>query len=123
MLYKFLTGTTSFVKERFQRAGYDEVFRIIREEYPLRSSSRLLLYERARSGRLNRRMGQRLNSLAAVAEAARMRLDGRLRDEPIAAMLSTDPRRVKGWRPSPRRTYFGGKGRQCADRTGFPPGE
>jgi tetratricopeptide (TPR) repeat protein len=41
LLYELLTGTTPFDKERFRRAGYDEIRRIIREEEPPRPSTRL----------------------------------------------------------------------------------
>jgi serine/threonine protein kinase/pimeloyl-ACP methyl ester carboxylesterase len=41
LLYELLTGTTPFDKERFKRAGYDEMRRIIREEEPPKPSTRL----------------------------------------------------------------------------------
>jgi WD40 repeat protein/serine/threonine protein kinase len=41
LLYELLTGTTPFDRERFKRAGYDEVRRIIREEEPPKPSTRL----------------------------------------------------------------------------------
>src|SRR4026208_1379074 len=41
LLYELLTGTTPFDKGRFQRAVYDEIRRIIREEEPPRPSTRL----------------------------------------------------------------------------------
>ena len=41
LLYELLTGTTPITKERFQRAAYDEIRRIIREETPPRPSARL----------------------------------------------------------------------------------
>jgi serine/threonine-protein kinase len=41
LLYELLTGTTPFAKERFQQAGYDEIRRIIREEEPLKPSTRI----------------------------------------------------------------------------------
>jgi serine/threonine protein kinase/WD40 repeat protein len=41
LLYELLTGTTPFDKERLSKAGYDEMRRIIREEEPLRPSTRL----------------------------------------------------------------------------------
>jgi serine/threonine protein kinase/WD40 repeat protein len=59
------------------------------------------LLNRARAGRFSRQMGQRLDSLAAVAEAARIRADERLRDEAIAALALPDVRRVPGWRSTP----------------------
>jgi tetratricopeptide (TPR) repeat protein len=41
LLYELLTGTTPFDKERFQEAGYDEIRRIVREEEPLKPSTRI----------------------------------------------------------------------------------
>jgi len=41
LLYELLTGTTPFTKDRFQKAGFDEIRRIIREEEPPRPSTRL----------------------------------------------------------------------------------
>src|SRR5690242_5335527 len=41
LLYELLTGTTPFNKGRFERAAYDEIRRIIREEDPPRPSTRL----------------------------------------------------------------------------------
>ncbi len=41
LLYELLTGTTPFTKERFQRAAYDEIRRIIREEEPPKPSTRI----------------------------------------------------------------------------------
>src|SRR5207249_5057387 len=41
LLYELLTGTTPFDKERFKRAAYDEIRRIIRDEEPPRPSTRL----------------------------------------------------------------------------------
>jgi len=41
LLYELLTGSTPFEKERFRQAGYDEVRRIIREEEPLKPSTRI----------------------------------------------------------------------------------
>jgi WD40 repeat protein len=61
----------------------------------------LALLNRARAGRFSRQMGQRLDSLAAVAKAARIQPDERLRDEAIAALALPDVRRVPGWRSAP----------------------
>src|SRR5437016_6160399 len=47
----------------------------------------------ARTGRFSRQMGQRLDSLAALEKAARIRPDERLRDEAIAALALPDIRR------------------------------
>lgn len=41
LLYELLTGTTPFSKERFQKAAYDEIRRIIREEEPSKPSTKL----------------------------------------------------------------------------------
>ena len=46
------------------------------------------------AGRFSRQMGQRLDSLDALARAARIQPDERLRDEAIAAMALPDVRRV-----------------------------
>jgi serine/threonine protein kinase/WD40 repeat protein len=41
LLYELLTGTTPFDRDRFRRAAFDEIRRIIREEEPPRPSTRL----------------------------------------------------------------------------------
>src|SRR5262249_51564904 len=41
LLYELLTGSTPFDQERFKRAAYDEIRRIIREEEPPKPSTRL----------------------------------------------------------------------------------
>jgi WD40 repeat protein/serine/threonine protein kinase len=41
LLYELLSGTTPFDQERLRAAGYDEIRRIIREEEPLRPSTRV----------------------------------------------------------------------------------
>lgn len=41
LLYELLTGTTPFDKERLRTASFDEIRRIIREEEPLKPSSRI----------------------------------------------------------------------------------
>ena len=41
LLYELLTGTTPFDSERFKTATFEEIRRIIREEEPLKPSSRL----------------------------------------------------------------------------------
>ncbi|HEV3117273.1 MAG TPA: WD40 repeat domain-containing serine/threonine protein kinase, partial [Gemmataceae bacterium] len=61
----------------------------------------LSLLNQARAGRFSRQMGQRLNSLDALAKAARLRPDERLRDEAIAAMALPDVRPGPGWRALP----------------------
>jgi eukaryotic-like serine/threonine-protein kinase len=54
----------------------------------------LALLNQARAGRFSRQIGQRLDSLAALAKAAQIRPDERLRDEAIAAMALPDVRGV-----------------------------
>ncbi|HVJ81354.1 MAG TPA: serine/threonine-protein kinase, partial [Planctomycetia bacterium] len=41
LLYELLTGTTPFTRDRFKKAAYDEIRRIIREEDPPKPSTRL----------------------------------------------------------------------------------
>jgi WD40 repeat protein/serine/threonine protein kinase len=41
LLYELLTGTTPFDKERLRAVGYDEIRRIIREEEPVKPSTRI----------------------------------------------------------------------------------
>src|SRR4029453_14351501 len=41
LLYELLTGTTPFDGDRFKKAAFDEIRRIIREEEPPRPSTRL----------------------------------------------------------------------------------
>jgi serine/threonine protein kinase len=47
LLYELLTGTTPFDRETFNKASYDEMRRIIREDEPPRPSGRLSTMERA----------------------------------------------------------------------------
>jgi serine/threonine protein kinase/WD40 repeat protein len=62
------------------------------------------LYNQARAGRFSRQMGQRTQSLDAVARAARIRRDDHLRDEAIAALALPDLRRGDSWEGSPTGT-------------------
>ena len=41
LLYELLTGTTPFDKERFEKAAYDEIRRIVREEEPPKPSTKI----------------------------------------------------------------------------------
>ena len=69
----------------------------------------LSLYEQARARRFSRQLGQRLDSLDALAEAAAIRPDERLRDEATAAMALPDVRLRPGrhaWPPA----HYGGWG-------------
>jgi serine/threonine protein kinase/WD40 repeat protein len=77
----------------------------------------LALWNRARAGRYSRQIGQRLETLQAVAQAARIRPDDLLRDEAIAALAVPDVRRVPAghWRASDTITVaFGGQYRLYA---------
>ena len=49
LLYELLTGTTPFDRQRLGEAGYDEIRRIIREEEPLRPSTRITTLGQART--------------------------------------------------------------------------
>jgi serine/threonine protein kinase/WD40 repeat protein len=64
----------------------------------------LALVNQARAGRFSRQMGQRLESLAALEKAARIRPDERLRDEAIAAMALPDVRRGRSLHAFPAGT-------------------
>jgi serine/threonine protein kinase/WD40 repeat protein len=86
-------------------------------ERDARSQLFLALLEQARARRFSRQMGKRLDSLAALAEAARLRPDERLRDEAIAALALPDVRRVPGWHAAPPGTAavaYGGQYRLYA---------
>jgi eukaryotic-like serine/threonine-protein kinase len=68
LLYELLTGTTPFDRDRFKKAAYDEIRRIIREEEPPKPSTRLS----SLSGRLAPREDSKegtltTSSLASVA--------------------------------------------------------
>lgn len=70
LLYELLTGSTPFSKERFSRAAYDEIRRIIREEEPPRPSTRLSALGRIRltPGDAATSQAERTSSLATVSE-------------------------------------------------------
>ena len=69
LLYELLTGTTPFTRERFRKAAFDEIRRIIREEEPPRPSTRLS--ELGRSGELTRSVPKvRFESRVGVRVAA-----------------------------------------------------
>ena len=61
----------------------------------------LSLLNQARAGRFSRQMGQRLDSLDAVARAVQIRPDARLRDEALAALAHPDLRPGKRWHALP----------------------
>jgi serine/threonine protein kinase/WD40 repeat protein len=60
----------------------------------------LSLLSQAKAHRRGGQMGQRVESLSALAQAARIRVDDALRDEAIAAMALPDVRRGPVWRIS-----------------------
>jgi WD40 repeat protein/tRNA A-37 threonylcarbamoyl transferase component Bud32 len=83
----------------------------LQSERDARDQLFLALWNQARAGRFSRQMGQRLDSLAAVARAARIQPAERLRHEAIAALALPDVRRVPGWRstpPGPATVAYGG---------------
>src|SRR5262249_3024634 len=75
--------------------------------------------EQARAGRFSGRAGQRFESLKALAEAAKIRPEPRLRDEAIACLALPDARLVRDWEGLPEGTVafdLDGTGR-CYART------
>jgi WD40 repeat protein/tRNA A-37 threonylcarbamoyl transferase component Bud32 len=73
--------------------------------------------ERARAGRFSRQMGQRFDSLDALAKAAALRPDPRLRDEMIACLALPDLRPGKPrnlWPDGTTRLIFDGDYRRYA---------
>jgi serine/threonine protein kinase/WD40 repeat protein len=93
-------GAVSEAKEK-ERALQDKLAALAAAQQSERDAKEqlfLALFNQARAGRFSRHMGQRLDSLAALAKAARLRPDERLRDEAIAALALPDVRRVPGWR-------------------------
>jgi serine/threonine protein kinase/WD40 repeat protein len=87
------------VNEANQKAGALRAAR--KSEQEARDQLFLALLHQARALRFSRQMGQRIDSLSALAQAARMRPDERLRDEAIAALALPDLRPVPGWRSWP----------------------
>jgi WD40 repeat protein len=71
LLYELLTGTTPFEKERFKKAAYDEIRRIIREEEPPKPSTRLSDLSRSRlpggTSEIPARQAGPTSSLASVS--------------------------------------------------------
>jgi eukaryotic-like serine/threonine-protein kinase len=57
MMYELLTGTTPFDEQRLVKAGYEEMRRIIREEEPLRPSTRVVATEGAAAPQSAQRQG------------------------------------------------------------------
>jgi WD40 repeat protein/serine/threonine protein kinase len=54
LLYELLTGTTPFDRERLKEVGYDEMRRILREEEPVRPSTRISTLGQAATVSANR---------------------------------------------------------------------
>jgi serine/threonine protein kinase/Flp pilus assembly protein TadD len=69
LLYELLTGVTPFDRERLRQAGYDEVRQIIRQEEPLRPSTRLCT------------LGQAATTVTAQRQSDPKRLSRLLRGE------------------------------------------
>ena len=57
LLYELLTGTTPFESETLKNAGYDEMRRIIREDEPLRPSTRLSTMQQAALSTIEEKRG------------------------------------------------------------------
>jgi len=57
MLYELLTGTTPFDKETLTKAGFDEMWRIIREQDPPKPSDRVSTLEAAAASTVSKRRG------------------------------------------------------------------
>jgi serine/threonine protein kinase len=64
LLYELLTGTTPFESESLKNAGYDEMRRIIREEEPLKPSTRLNTLQVAALSTIAERRGLETGKLA-----------------------------------------------------------
>jgi serine/threonine protein kinase/WD40 repeat protein len=77
------------------------LIRATQSERNARGQLFLSLLNQARAGRFSRQMGQRLASLDALAKAASLRPDERLRDEAIAAMVLPDLRFGPSWHALP----------------------
>ncbi len=78
----------------------------------------LALRNQAQARRYSRQMGQRFESLTALAAAARIRKEDELRDEAMAALALPDLRRGPAWRATPDRIKgpaFDGAYTQYAD--------
>jgi serine/threonine protein kinase/tetratricopeptide (TPR) repeat protein len=69
LLYELLTGTTPFDRDRFRKAAFDEIRRIIREEEPPRPSTRLSS------------LGQTLSAVSASRGTDPAKLAGLVRGE------------------------------------------
>jgi serine/threonine protein kinase/tetratricopeptide (TPR) repeat protein len=69
LLYELLTGTTPFDKERFRKAAYEEIRRIVREEEPPRPSTRLS------------ESGDALSSISALRDTEPVKLTKLVRGE------------------------------------------
>ncbi len=98
-----------------QRASALETAR--RSEQQAREELFQALRSQAQARRFSRQPGQRLESLAAVAEAARIRTEDSLRDEAIAAMVLPDVGHGPSWSgrgPDTRAVAFDGLYRRYA---------
>lgn len=69
LLYELLTGTTPFDRDRFRKAAFDEIRRIIKEEEPPRPSTRLSS------------LGETLTAVSAARGTPSAKLAGVLRGE------------------------------------------
>jgi serine/threonine protein kinase/tetratricopeptide (TPR) repeat protein len=69
LLYELLTGATPFDKTRLQEAGYDEIRRIIREEEPVKPSTKI------------NTLGNTANDICARRQSEPRRLSAKFRGE------------------------------------------
>jgi serine/threonine protein kinase/WD40 repeat protein/tetratricopeptide (TPR) repeat protein len=86
LLYELLTGTTPFDRDRFKKAAYDEIRRIIREEEPPKPSTRLSslssrLAPREEPGHVTRSVAATLASIAAQRQTEPAKLTNLVRGE------------------------------------------
>jgi serine/threonine protein kinase/pimeloyl-ACP methyl ester carboxylesterase len=76
LLYELLTGSTPFERKRLRTAAFDEMLRIIREEEPLKPSTRLSSTEAPGSGEtLGAIAANRNDQLAGLRKQVRGELD------------------------------------------------
>jgi len=68
LLYELLTGQTPFPSERLVKSGLDEMRRIIREEEPLRPSTRLTTLGLADATELSRKRQAKIPQLASAVQ-------------------------------------------------------
>jgi tetratricopeptide (TPR) repeat protein len=76
LLYELLTGTTPFSEEELRKAGYVEMQRVIREQEPVKPSTRIRTA--LRSASVPARRGTGILPVIFVSRASRPRIAGRM---------------------------------------------